>query len=257
MQENFFSGLYPVFCDAVNKNDKTKPLEKTLHSSDFHASQKRLLDIRTPPANPDDYSKYQFLFDWTGVTDTTEDCYKDCVNAFEYISASPCKCCGEPAFFVTNFLGGLAGMAYAASVDVGCGKYSYTIESATRQCGISPSFLEGTGTSMVPWNVDYAKQAIDEFCTDTQDKFLVDPATPQPPPPSTDFTRGRGSYPSQIYRYGDNRTHITSIFVQSTPNAKGCSNSEKFLIIDYSDRCTKLLTQVLEDPGPCKLYNVL
>lgn len=147
-------------------------------------------------------------------------------------------------------------MAYKASVGVGCGKYSYTISSETRQCGIDPSFLEGT--TMVPWNVDYAKQAIDEFCTDTKDNFLVDPATPQPPPPPTTFTQGKGSYPSQIYRYGDNRTHDTSIFVQFSQNAKnGCSQSEKFLISDHSDRCSKLLTQVLEDPGPCKLSNVL
>lgn len=132
-------------------------------------------------------------------------------------------------------------------------EYSYTIDTDTRQCGIDPSFLAG-GKSMVPWNVDNAKQAIQNFCTDTTDGFVVDPATPTPR--ATSFSQSRGPYPYQDYRYGANTTdHVTSIFVAFTQDAQACSPPTKFSISDYSDQCTKLLTQVLEDPDACELYS--
>jgi len=116
--------------------------------------------------------------------------------------SSPCS---------TAPLGGLSGMAYSTTANVRCGQYKYTIDSNLRECSIDPSFLGRN--KMVAWDVESAKKAIHDFCTDDAQKYgyLVDPATPQPP---NTFSQDRGSYPYQSYRYGPSKTdHVIDIFV--------------------------------------------
>ena len=85
---NWFSGLYPQFCDEVNK-DKNKKLSKDMTNKDFKApSSKRTLWARTPPPSGSSYDGFKFHFDWTGGEG---DCRKDCSGAFSSITSSPCK----------------------------------------------------------------------------------------------------------------------------------------------------------------------
>lgn len=84
---NWFSNLYPQFCDEVN-NDKTKALSKDLTNKDFKApSSKRYLSIRTPPPSGSSYDGYSFHFDWSGGEGN---CRKDCSVAFSSITSSKC-----------------------------------------------------------------------------------------------------------------------------------------------------------------------
>ncbi|MCJ1280190.1 hypothetical protein MMC21_008017 [Puttea exsequens] len=236
VDEPFFAGLYPSFCSAVAAGGGKKALSKTLTSSDYHPVGKRSgsLSPRTPPVNPNIYKFYNFDFVWTGSADSAMECYKDCNEAFNAITAAPC---------------GLSGMTYTASENVGCGTYSYTIDADLRVCNIDPSVTYQP--DMVSWNTDNANQAIKDFCAGD---FVVDPNTTTPP---NNFSQGAGSgrdtYPLQVYRYPDGSTdHVTSIFVTfaSTPNP-GCSAPSTFNVKDYTAQCERLLGKVLADPDPC------
>lgn len=90
VQSKFFKGLYPSFCEAVNK-DKTKALKKSLTNKDFKPASKRSLLARSPPVDDASYEEYSFNFEWSGTSDPKAECFKDCNSAFENIVGSPCK----------------------------------------------------------------------------------------------------------------------------------------------------------------------
>ncbi|KAL9625165.1 MAG: hypothetical protein Q9160_000566 [Pyrenula sp. 1 TL-2023] len=114
VKANWFSGLYPQFCDEVNK-DKVKALSKDLTSTDFKTpDSKRSLRIRTPPPSGASYGGYKFHFDWTGSKGT---CRKDCSAAYKSVTSSLCGRAG----------GEQNDMSSKGSLDVGCGTYSYEV----------------------------------------------------------------------------------------------------------------------------------
>ena len=118
VDEKFFALLYPDFCSAVSKNNERKPLKKTLNGEDYKTSNKKskrstrvdgkesALSARTPPVNPDVYQDYGFNFEWTGSEDSNVLCYKDCNDAFNAITASPCASTKLPslAYHIANIV---------------------------------------------------------------------------------------------------------------------------------------------------------
>lgn len=142
-------------------------------------------------------------------------------------------------------------MAYKTTADVGCGSYSYSIDSDKRQCAIDPSFLGDT--KMVAWDEDAAKKSIESFCVDDAKQYgiLVDPATPQPP---KGFSQTTDSYPHQKYRNGASETeHVTDIFVAFTEDGGArCTEAKSFKISDYSDRCKEILGKIINKPDHCE-----
>lgn len=88
----WFAGLYPQFCDEVNK-DKAKAILKEMTNKDFKdPKSKRSLWRRAPPPSANSYDGFKFQFDWSGGKDG---CRMDCTEAFKTISLSPCKLSGR------------------------------------------------------------------------------------------------------------------------------------------------------------------
>jgi hypothetical protein len=118
---NVFSGsssgstdVYGNFCDAVGK-DQTKEFTWTTDASGNEKSKRRRAMKRTPPPNPSAYDSYSFNLNFKPSSDSS--CYSSCADAFSTISTSPCGHQG----------GTQNGMTAKASIDVGCGTYSYEI----------------------------------------------------------------------------------------------------------------------------------
>ena len=108
--------VYSKFCDAVGKAQQTK-LTWTVDSSGNQktsSSRRSGHDRRTPPPNPSAYSSYNFELDWAPASGS---CNTDCSDAYSAIANSPCGHQG----------GEQNGMTASASLDVGCGSYSYKI----------------------------------------------------------------------------------------------------------------------------------
>ncbi|KAI9892736.1 MAG: hypothetical protein M1814_001156 [Vezdaea aestivalis] len=114
---NVFHGsagnVYDKFCDAVGKDQKTKLTWNVNAKGDLKPKRRR--SKRTPPPNPDGYDSYNFELNWAPAGSAA--CSPSCKDAFASIANSPCGHQG----------GQQNGMTAAASLDVGCGSYSYKI----------------------------------------------------------------------------------------------------------------------------------
>ncbi|KAF2196220.1 hypothetical protein GQ43DRAFT_383812 [Delitschia confertaspora ATCC 74209] len=110
IQNNFLTGLYPSFCDAIKK-DPTQALERTFTNTDFKNPSKRshILNKRTPPVNNNNYPGYKFNFKWTGG----DNCRMDCTEAYSSMLKDTCA----QSNLVTT----------KASRDAGCGIYSWEV----------------------------------------------------------------------------------------------------------------------------------
>lgn len=115
---NVFSpGVYQSFCNSITDKTKKNKKDARVNSKGEEQTPKRAVSRssrRTPPPNPDTYSKYTFDLHWTGGDNS---CFSDCAASFAAIAASPCgHTAGEQNI-----------MATATSLDTGCGTYSYEI----------------------------------------------------------------------------------------------------------------------------------
>ena len=93
MPENFFAGLYPVFCKAVGDNGAEQALNKTLKPEDFVnplGKRTESLKARTPPVDTDYWAGYSFDFSWSGAKEG-EECTRDCERAFDVMIGGECK----------------------------------------------------------------------------------------------------------------------------------------------------------------------
>lgn len=108
------SNVYRKIYDAVSE-DQTKQLTWTTDASGNEKSKKARLLKRTPPPNPSAYDSYSFNLDWTPSDGSS--CGISCPDAFLSFSDSPCGHQGGEG----------NGMTSEASIDVGCGTYSYEI----------------------------------------------------------------------------------------------------------------------------------
>ena len=150
--------------------------------------------------------------------------------------------------------GGLAGMTTSASLNAGCGTYSYAVDSDVRFCKVEESSLKGVG-EFVPLDFDLAKAGIKWFCACD---YTADPATPQPPSGfSQDATQDE--YPYQVCRNPDDGSdHATQVFVAFAPTPTAvCNEPLTFNIKEDPAECERLFNKVLADPGPCKYLSVL
>ena len=117
--------LYKKFCDAVNKNareEKNQVVDAKGNevSSPPHRRKRSfpLLDKRTPPPDLDSslWNGYSFNLDWAGGDGS---CHSECAEFFSTMVSSPCGRLGGEQNY----------MALEASIDTGCGKYSYRINA--------------------------------------------------------------------------------------------------------------------------------
>ena len=111
--------IYGQFCSMVMK-DPNKSLGQVVdaHGNGVSPKHKRSsIKMRTPPPDPDDVNGYTFGLVWTGGDGS---CDSDCNKSFDTIVRSPCAHLG----------GEQNDMANSASLDTGCGKYSYQINGA-------------------------------------------------------------------------------------------------------------------------------
>lgn len=116
INNNFFAGLYPQFCNLIEGGDKTIPATSDFTNTDFKAPSKRSLDPRTPPASNKEYDGSKFHFKWTGSSGT---CRTDCYGAYQSIMTSSCGNSGSQS----------NSMTLEGSVNVGCGTYTFAIEN--------------------------------------------------------------------------------------------------------------------------------
>ena len=94
----FFNGLWPAFCDEVDKN-KDKALDKTMTKDDYKKPfRKRYesLQERSPPIIPSKMTLldgYSFHFSWTGAiwADEGKECWRDCDRSFKMMQEGTCK----------------------------------------------------------------------------------------------------------------------------------------------------------------------
>lgn len=114
---NVFGGttgsVFGNFCNTVGKAQQTK-LTWNVDSSGKQKTTTRRRHRRTPPPNPNSYTSFNFELDWAP---TSGACNTDCNSAYQKIATSPCGHQG----------GEQNGMTASASLDVGCGTYSYKI----------------------------------------------------------------------------------------------------------------------------------
>lgn len=90
----FWSGIYPAFCAAVDKDPKAHTTERYTQNDFKQPSQSRSLRLkpRTPPAGPGQYppkylQNYYFNFEFSGAKG---DCRKSCSDAMGILAGS-CK----------------------------------------------------------------------------------------------------------------------------------------------------------------------
>lgn len=118
---NVFDGsagnIYGNFCDAVGKDRKTKLTWHVDSRGDRKNSKRYLRYKRTLPSNPDAYRTFDFELEWAP---TSGDCSIKCNDAYAAMALSPCGHQG----------GQQTGRTASASLDVGCGTYSYKITGA-------------------------------------------------------------------------------------------------------------------------------
>jgi hypothetical protein len=110
------STIYGSFCDAVGKAQRAKLtwLVDSFGNQKKPSARLRWLDERTPPPNPSQYTSLTFELDWAPAAGQ---CKTNCKGAFDFIAESPCGHQGAKENAMTS----------AASVDIGCGTYSYKI----------------------------------------------------------------------------------------------------------------------------------
>ena len=152
-------------------------------------------------------------------------------------------------------IGGLGGVAYKTTANVGCGEYTAIIDPDQRSCGIDPKFLL-EGKELVPWDDEKAKKAIDEFC---DGDFTV--KTDKYEPGNTGFSQygdETDGLPYKEYRWPvDSTDHITNIWVyfpdpEKEPSPDGCPEPKEFKISEVKEKCQKMLLQVLGTQDDCK-----
>ncbi|KAL9082580.1 MAG: hypothetical protein Q9165_008853 [Trypethelium subeluteriae] len=158
---NVFSpGVYSNFCNAINGGDKTKALTQTVdsHGNVVQGSSKEKRDVsrRTPPPNPDTYNNYKFTLSWGGGDGS---CPSNCSDVFYNIAEGPCgHVAGEQNI-----------MAPSATLDTGCGIYSYTISTpSTSTPTPSPSLTcnpsDGSG-GYKQFSRDAASDMTNDICS--------------------------------------------------------------------------------------------
>ncbi|KAL9618556.1 MAG: hypothetical protein Q9160_006740 [Pyrenula sp. 1 TL-2023] len=131
---NIFSSsenqVYEYFCNLANGNKRTLKwnfdskgtLQKTLvmkgKTRRGENKPRMRIDKRTPPANAESYSSFNFELSWEPMDNIDHDkCTHFCEEAYETLATGPC-----------GHVGGEGNnMAVQGSVDVGCGTYSYVI----------------------------------------------------------------------------------------------------------------------------------
>ena len=115
--DTFSRGLYDKFCDEA-ANDQKKHLFWTVAANGDQktAPPRRRKQKRTPPADPDDYDSYSIDLTFEPGT-ASHRCSKSCKEAYLVFPLSPCGHQGGTQNIMTA----------EASIDVGCGTYSYKI----------------------------------------------------------------------------------------------------------------------------------
>ena len=160
-----FANLLLDFCNTINGGDKTKAFSQSVDSTGkvWAASKTKKRDIfdRTPPANPATYSTYKFDLSWTGGDGS---CSSECSNVFYNIAEGSCgHTAGEQNI-----------MASEATLDTGCGKYSYTITNTAAPTGpviVAPTVQDSwlcTNPGIAfqhQFTLAQAQDAISQFCT--------------------------------------------------------------------------------------------
>lgn len=152
------------FCNSLNGGDKTKSFTQTVDSKGnvIPSSKRRSLNGRTPPPDPNAYGSYTFDLKWTGGDGS---CSSDCSNVYYTIAQSSC---GHTSGYQNI-------MSSAASLDTGCGIYSYTIANTAAPTGptiVSPvkkdtNSCNDPGLSLnQPFTLVNAQDAISQFCAD-------------------------------------------------------------------------------------------
>ena len=166
---NVFSpGVYSNFCNDVDQ-DKSKALTETLDSSSKviqgASKEKRDVSKRTPPPNPGTYKDYNFTLSWSGGD---KSCPYNCSDVFYKIAQGPCgRTAGEQNI-----------MASSASLDTGCGIYSYNITTPAPPSSPSPSpsvncHSGSTPGGYVQFSRDAASDMVNEICTELVDSKVV------------------------------------------------------------------------------------
>ncbi len=112
------NGINRNFCGTVMKDPKTKLVQIVdAHGNIIpNRSKRSSIRMRTPPPDPDAENGYTFDLEWTGGDGS---CSSDCSKSFDTIVGSPCAHLG----------GEQNDMANSASLDTGCGIYSYKINA--------------------------------------------------------------------------------------------------------------------------------
>ncbi|KAH8433391.1 uncharacterized protein LDX57_011025 [Aspergillus melleus] len=115
---NIFNGIYDSFCDEVDG------FSNPAWVVDMEGNRKdKDLEPRTPPANPKNYEEYRAVLSFE-ASQKVWGCSLSCMDTYKLFSNSPC---GRTA-------GQQNAMARKGSVDVGCGTYSYEIQSHGGSC---------------------------------------------------------------------------------------------------------------------------
>ena len=138
--------VWGKFCDAVNK-DATKKLTQIVNEvGDVvpNKSKRSSIRKRTPPDEADPNSGYTFSLEWTGGDGS---CASGCSESFNTMVTGPCGHIG----------GEQNNVAQSASLDTGCGIYSYKITpppgTPNLQPAPKPSPIPQPGPLVCePWN---------------------------------------------------------------------------------------------------------
>lgn len=171
----FQDGLWKGYCDTVNKDSKTAYGEvvdgagnaiPTKSKAKNKAVQRAaaLLQGRTPPPNPNSYTNYSISLVWSGGDGS---CPHDCGSAWSSMAGSPCGHQGGQSNLMTS----------SASLDTGCGVYSYTINPppGTPSCAPPTPVLACNGIVNVWWIPDTVLATqIPIFCKDATAQGVQD-----------------------------------------------------------------------------------
>lgn len=114
--------IWKDFCDQLNGGDEKNDDNRWMVTDiDGHKPTllKRDLEARTPPPNPDSYRNYNFFLKFKANNQGI--CRASCADAYKEIAQGQCGRGGSQQNT----------MARRASVDVGCGTYSYQITGMT------------------------------------------------------------------------------------------------------------------------------
>ncbi|KAF2187303.1 hypothetical protein K469DRAFT_570267 [Zopfia rhizophila CBS 207.26] len=108
------SNVYGKFCDTIGRASQKELTWNVDASGNQKANSRRRNDKRTPPPNPKGYGSFNFELKWRPGSGS---CNSNCYDAYSRIAQSTCGAQGNMRTMMTA----------EASLDVGCGTYSYKI----------------------------------------------------------------------------------------------------------------------------------